>query len=180
VALLFWSAYLYLLETEIKSKERYFPATASLLTFFIFILNWERPTPFCNPAMAPRSREKPAVARNSWSWNSRDTFDPATFKSVDGDKIFFRDIWRGGRQMLHWGVAALLNKSQRALIDNIRNNRVVSLETAFTKECQKQGVTQVPYRKFQFGLISFEFIGSIHSFTMLQFQFTRRKYEAPL
>jgi hypothetical protein len=107
-------------------------------------------------AMAPRSREKPAVARNSWSWNSRENFDPAAFKSVDGDKIFYENRWQQ-RQMLHWGVAALLKRSQRALIEDIRNKRVISLEGEFNKECQ-QGVTQVPYRKFSIWSICLKMI----------------------
>jgi hypothetical protein len=50
--------------------------------------------------------------------------------------------------MLYWGVAPLLKRSQRALIDDIQNKRVVSLEGELSKECKTRGLTQVPYRKF--------------------------------
>lgn len=101
--------------------------------------------------MAPRPRQKPAVAGSGWSWNRVENFDPAAFKSVDGAKIF-RTMYSYGansnRMVLHWGVGPLLNKSQKALVADIQNQRDISLEVEFSKECQQQGVTQVPYREF--------------------------------
>ncbi|KAL3789791.1 hypothetical protein ACHAWO_000262 [Cyclotella atomus] len=98
--------------------------------------------------MAPRPRQKPAVAGSGWSWNRVENFDPAAFKSVDGAKIF-RTMYSYGansnRMVLHWGVGPLLNKSQKALVADIQNQRDISLEVEFSKECQQQGVTQVPY-----------------------------------
>lgn len=101
--------------------------------------------------MAPRPRQKPAVAGSGWSWNRVENFDPAAFKSVDGAKIFrtmYSYCANSNRMVLHWVVGPLLNKSQKALVADIQNQRDISLEVEFSKECQQQGVTQVPYREF--------------------------------
>lgn len=92
-------------------------------------------------------RSKPAVTRNSWSWRGQG-YEPDSFKSVDGDKIFHAPYWRSGRRVLYWGVAAALNRTQKMLITDIEEDvRSIALEGELSGESKQIGATQIPYRE---------------------------------